>query len=120
MCYILISTCPACSFPIQTRLKQCSHAELHGFDPRACPNRMKRRRQSDARVCWKCATRRESLSCFPGGEVYDADDESEEGDVVYDADDESEEGDVVSASAGKGVRERKGRKMRRMATMRRK
>jgi hypothetical protein len=68
---------------------------------------MKRRRQSDARVCWKCATRRESLSCFPGGEVYDADDESEEG-------------DVVSASAGKGVRERKGRKMRRMATMRRK
>jgi hypothetical protein len=106
MCYILISTCPACSFPIQTRLKQCSHAELHGFDPRACPNRMKRRRQSDARVCWKCATRRESLSCFPGGEVYDADDESEEG-------------DVVSASAVKGGRERKKREGRRMATRRR-
>jgi hypothetical protein len=107
MCYILVSTCPACSSPIQTRLKQCSHAELHGFDPRACPNRMKRRRQSDARVCWKCASRRGSLSSFPGGEVYDADDESEEV-------------DVVSAEAGKGGCERKDREGRRMATKRRK
>jgi hypothetical protein len=82
MCYILVSTCPACSFPLQTQLRQCGHAELHGFDPRACPNRMKRRKQSDARVCWKCVARKGSLSCFPGGEVYDADDESEEGGVL--------------------------------------
>ena len=107
MCYILISTCPACSFPLQTRLKQCSHAELHGFDPRACPNRMKRRRQSDARVCWECERRRESLSCFPGGEVYDADDESEEG-------------DALSVESGKGVCERKSREGRKTAVKRQK
>ena len=68
---------------------------------------MKRRRQSDARVCWKCASRRGSLSCFPGGEVYDADDESEEG-------------DGVSVESGKGVRERKGREGGRTAMKRRK
>jgi hypothetical protein len=108
MCYILISTCPACSFPLQTRLRQCSHAELHGFDPRACPNRMKRRRQSDARVCWKCAaSRRGSLSCFPEGEVYDADDESEEG-------------NLATAEAGKGLRQKKGREGRRMGMRKRK
>ena len=33
-------------------------------------------------MCWKCVARKGSLSCFPGGEVYDADDESEEGGVL--------------------------------------
>ena len=40
------------------------------------------------------------MSCFPGGEVYDADDESEEG-------------DASSVESGKGVREKKTREGRR-------
>ena len=47
------------------------------------------------------------MSCFPGGEVYDADDESEEG-------------DRVSVESGKGVCERKSREGRKTAVKRQK
>lgn len=65
MCYIVLSTCRACAFPISTRHARCSHAEMHGFDPLSCPNRMRRRRQSSAVSCGKCGHRRGSLSCLP-------------------------------------------------------
>ena len=107
MCYILVSTCQTCAFPIRTRHKQCEHAELHGFDPRSCPNRMKRRRRSDPGMCWKCERRRESLSCFPTH-------------LSYDADDESEQGDGTSVEARKEARSTKGGKGRKTATKKRK
>jgi hypothetical protein len=66
MCYILLSSCASCPFPLLTRHTRCSHAEVHGFDPLACPNRMKRRRQSNAGLCGRCGHRKGSLSCFPG------------------------------------------------------
>ncbi|KAF1848542.1 uncharacterized protein K460DRAFT_76644 [Cucurbitaria berberidis CBS 394.84] len=76
MCYILLSTCRTCTWTLRIRYTRCSHALLHNFDPAKCPNRMKRRRQSENKLCGKCAARRESLSCLPqdveGGGNYDA------------------------------------------------
>lgn len=65
MCYILLTACQACAFPLRTRHTRCSYAELHSFDPLDCPNRMKRRRQSNPGICGKCNHRKGSLSSLP-------------------------------------------------------
>ena len=70
MCYILLSACQTCAFPLRTRHERCSHAELHSFDPLDCPNRMKRRRQSNTGTCGKCNHRKGSLSSLPADDIY--------------------------------------------------
>src|SRR5690349_21470077 len=106
MCYILTSVCQACAFPIRTRHKPCSHAEIHGFNPLSCPNRMKRRRQSDAKVCGNCACRKGSLSCFPTSPI------------CQDKDKSTQMG-VPAVVGRRAVRSAKGRKSKRLAIKRR-
>ncbi|KAH7410242.1 hypothetical protein DE146DRAFT_775612 [Phaeosphaeria sp. MPI-PUGE-AT-0046c] len=81
MCFILLSTCSACTSTIHRRYTLCTHASTHSFDPTTCPNRMKARRSSAEKECEKCEHRRGSLSEMPSTEWGAEEGEQEEGDT---------------------------------------
>jgi hypothetical protein len=68
MCFIILSKCLTCTRTLHLRYAPCSHAQQHDFDPVSCPNRMKRRRCSEGRVCGMCK-RKGSLSSGPSGSI---------------------------------------------------
>ncbi|KAH7091213.1 hypothetical protein FB567DRAFT_577140 [Paraphoma chrysanthemicola] len=93
MCYTILSTCTHCAWTLRIRYKRCTHAQRHSLDPVACPNRMKRRRQSAPKgICGKCEVRKGSLSCGP---KRDEDEEMEEEEAEVRGRDETEGKEVL-------------------------
>ncbi|KAF2027872.1 hypothetical protein EK21DRAFT_91098 [Setomelanomma holmii] len=99
MCYILLSTCTLCTWTLRIRYARCTHAHTHSLDPVACPNRMKRRRQSDGGLCGKCEARRGSLS-LPPRRAMDSQDAGNENEHVVD---DANDGDVRAAKDETGI-----------------